>query len=93
MGNLKEKKEKTKIYSKITYYELITGFIGGKVPNSFAVGNYYGHFETKKEAVEHWRTEYRDRKVGDGYDKHWNNIPCCVRKITTVTHEVETIKA
>jgi hypothetical protein len=63
-----------------TYYELITGFLG-TAPNSYAPKS----FETQEEAEQYWLTEYKNRKKGDGYDEHWNNIPCCIQFVSKVS--------
>lgn len=62
------------------YYRVVSGLIGN-TPNSFS-GEY---FNSKKAAIKHWEVEYRDRKKGDGYDAHWNAVPCMIQKITETT--------
>lgn len=62
------------------YFELVTGFIGNGIPNSFATET----FKTYEEAEAYFKREYTNRKKNDGYDEYWNKKPLCVRSVTKV---------
>lgn len=65
---------------KIQYYRLITGGTF-ELPNSYSVET----FKSKTAAFKHWQNEYKNRNKRDGYDKHWNNIPLIIIKVTEYT--------
>ena len=68
-------------------YWLVTDFIGDP-KNGHANGYDSKSFVSKRKAIEHWRKEYKNRNVGDGYDEYWRNKPCYIQKETTITEMI-----
>lgn len=45
-------------------------------------------FNSPEEAEKYWEKNYRDRKEGDQYDEHWNNLPLMIDKFVYTRERV-----